>query len=110
MTEIATRSPAWQDIVPLPVVVDADVLSRSVDHALKMGYEPAVVRHASASYTNFTGITVFATERVVDETFRRFAVIAKARGVTVADVERVWDAVFCARVRVVDMATAAGGC
>jgi hypothetical protein len=74
------RSRAWHEIVPLPVVIDADVLSRSVDHALQMGYQPAVVRRANASYTNSTGITLLATERVVDETFRRFSAIAKARG------------------------------
>jgi hypothetical protein len=66
-------------------------------------YAPAIVSHASTSYTAFSGITVFATKRVAEETFRRFGEIAAARGVAVDDVERVWDDLFCARVRVVDM-------
>jgi hypothetical protein len=105
MTEIASRQIGWTAILPLPVVVDADVLSRSVDHALLHGYRPAVVSHASPSYTSFTGITLFATDQVVGETFRRFDSIAKSRGAAISEVERTWDELFCARVRVVDMTT-----
>jgi hypothetical protein len=93
----------WPDILPLPVVVDADVLSRSVDHALREGYAPAVVSRASPNYGSFTGITVFVTARVLSETFRRFGEIAAARSVAVDDVKRVWDDLFSSRIRVVDM-------
>lgn len=103
MTEIAPAPLEWQDIVPLPVVIDADVLSRSVDYAIRTGWTPAAVRHASPSYTTFTGITLFATERVIEETFGRFGEIARVRNVSVADVERTWDDLFCSRVRVVDV-------
>ncbi len=103
MTEIVPRAGLWTDILPLPVVVDADVLSRSLDHAVRHGYEPAVVRHASPSYSTFTGITVFATREVVAETYRRFDEIAIARRIPVAHVERVWDEAFCPRIRVVNM-------
>ena len=89
--------------MPLAVVVDADFLSRSVDHALVHGYEPSVVRRASGHYTSFTGIVVFATERVFEETIDRFDAIAAHRTVDVDQVYRVWDSVFASNIRVVRM-------
>jgi len=85
------------------VVVDADFLSRSVDHAVRYGYQPSVVRRASGHYTSFTGIVVFATERVFGETIARFEEIAEARKVSVEHVASIWDRVFASHVRVVPM-------
>jgi hypothetical protein len=50
-----------------------------------------------------TGVVLFATERVFDETMDRFDEIATSRSVQVEDVERVWDRVFAPRVRIVRM-------
>lgn len=87
--------------MPLPVVVDADVLSRSVDYAIRKGYAPAVVGKASPAYTNWSGVVLFVTEQVYEETIARFADIALARGVSIETVERTWDALFVSHVRVI---------
>jgi hypothetical protein len=100
-TEIARIDRAA--VMPLPVVVDADVLSRSVDYAIRKGYAPAVVGKASPAYANFSGVVLFVTERVYEETLARFPEIAVARGVSVEAVERTWDSLFVGRVRVVGM-------
>lgn len=100
-TEIARIDRAA--VMPLPVVVDADVLSRSVDYAIRKGYAPAVVGKASPAYTNLSGVVLFVTERVYGETLARFGEIATARGVSVETVERTWDALFVSHVRVVEM-------
>lgn len=100
-SEIVRRD-RWR-VIPLPVVVDADVLSRSVDYAVRQGWEPAVVGRASGDYTSWTGVVVFATETVFEETLRRFPEIAAARSVPVEVVEQAWDDYFGARVRIVDV-------
>ncbi len=100
-TEIARIDRAA--VMPLPVVVDADVLSRSVDYAIRKGYAPAVVGKASPAYTNWSGVVLFVTDRVYEETLARFPEIAGARGVSTETVERTWDALFVSRIRVVEM-------
>lgn len=47
-------------LLPAPVVVDADVLLRNVDYALRKGYPPALLGSASGPYSLFTGVGLFA--------------------------------------------------
>ena len=62
-----------------------------------------MVGRASGDYTSWTGVVVFATETVFDETLRRFPEIAAARNVPVEVVERAWDEHFGSRVRIVEV-------
>jgi hypothetical protein len=44
------RYNGWMPIA-LPVVVDADVLWRNVDYAVRKGHEPALLAHADRTAT-----------------------------------------------------------
>lgn len=50
-------------LIPLPVVVDADVLIRNVDYTLRHGKKGALLAGASSDYTLYSGIVLFATAR-----------------------------------------------
>src|SRR3954467_7187439 len=88
-------------LFPIPVVVDADVLRRCVDYALRKGYLPALLGQASSDYSLMTGITVFATVQVADEAVRLLPDIARSREVSLQVVEETWDRFIVPRVRFV---------
>ena len=68
---------ARTDMVPLPIVLDADVLHRNVDYCLRTGYTPRVLEAASTNYTLVTGVVVFATSTVQGEVERQLVEIAE---------------------------------
>ena len=94
---------AQTDMVPLPIVLDADVLHRNVDYCLRTGYTPRVLEAASTNYTLLTGVVVFATSRVQAEVERQLVEIAQRRGVTLEDVRQLWEKLFLPRIRFVEI-------
>jgi len=94
---------AHTDMVPLPIVLDADVLHRNVDYCLRTGYTPRVLEAASTNYTLVTGVVVFATRRVQAEVERQLVEIAQRRGVTLEDVRQLWEKLFLPRIRFVEI-------
>jgi len=94
---------ARTDMVPLPIVLDADVLHRNVDYCLRTGYTPRVLEAASMSYTLVTGVVVFATSRVQGEVERQLVEIAQRREVALEDVTHLWETLFLPRIRFVEV-------
>lgn len=82
------------------MVVDADVLIRNVDYAVRKGYKPALLGRASPGYSIWTGIALFATPCVMEEAIRHLRDIADRRG-DVEGVRLVWNDVIVPNVRVV---------
>jgi hypothetical protein len=104
MTDTATLiARSRTEMIPLPIVVDADVLHRNVDYCLRTGFTPRLLESASRGYTLITGVVVFATNRVQQELERQLAEIAARRGIPLADVRKVWNEVFLPRVRFVQI-------
>jgi hypothetical protein len=91
------------DTVPLPIVVDADVLHRNVDYCLRKGWVSSLLGSASMHYSLITGVALFATARVQDEVERQLDEIAARREVAREDVIRVWNEIFLPRVRFVEI-------
>lgn len=91
------------DMVPLPVVVDADVLHRNVDYCVRRRFTPSLLAGASRNYTLISGVVLFATTRVQGEVERQLDEIADRRGVTCEEVIRVWNEVFLPRMRFVEI-------
>ncbi len=94
---------ARTDLLPLPIVVDADVLHRNVDYCLRTGWMPRLLDSASHGYTLLTGVVLFATARVKEELERQLDEIAIRRGVPREDVVRVWNETFLPRIRFVEI-------
>ena len=90
-------------MVPLPIVVDADVLHRNVDYCVRKGWTPSLLDGASMNYSLMTGVVLFATARVQAEVEAQLGEIAARRDVPHGDVVRVWNEVFLPRVRFVEI-------
>jgi hypothetical protein len=90
-------------LIPLPVVVDADVLIRNVDYTVRLGREGALLAGASSDYTLFSGVVLFATERVLEEVERHLPDVARRRGVGYDDAVAVWNDIFLPRLRIVEL-------
>ena len=91
------------EMLPLPIVVDADVLHRNIDYCLRKGWNPSLLDSASTDYTLFTGVVLFATARVQEEVESQLEEIAARREVAREDVVGVWNEVFLPRVRFVEI-------
>jgi|GEM_PF-3127917 hypothetical protein len=52
-------------LLPLPIVVDADVLIRNVDYVLRCEREGALIASASGEYSLLSGVVLFATPTVI---------------------------------------------
>jgi hypothetical protein len=94
---------ARTEMVPLPIVLDADVLHRNVDYCLRTGYTPKLLEAASASYSLLSGVVVFATARVREEVERQLVEIAEGRDVPLSEVTALWERLFLPRIRFVEM-------
>jgi predicted nucleic acid-binding protein len=100
---VFTEARRPQRLVPLPIVVDADVLLRNVDYCVRKGWTPRLLESASPDYTLFTGIVLFATARVLEEVERHLGDIAVRRDILYEQVVEVWNQVFLPRVRFVEL-------
>jgi hypothetical protein len=94
---------ARTDMVPLPIVLDADVLHRNVDYCLRTGYTPKLLEAASASYSLLSGVVVFATGRVREEVERQLVEIAERRNFSLSEVTALWERLFLPRIRFVEI-------
>jgi hypothetical protein len=104
MTETeALIARARTDVLPLPIVVDADVLHRNIDYCLRTGWTPRLIDSASHGYTLLTGVVLFATARVQEEIERQLDEIAIRREVPREDVAHVWNETFLPRIRFVEI-------
>lgn len=88
-------------VVPPPIVVDADVLIRNVDYAVRKGYAGALLGQATRNYTLTGGIVLFAAVEAGGECVRHLPDIARSRGVDIAAVHAVWNTLFVPSVRFV---------
>jgi hypothetical protein len=84
-------------------VVDADVLIRNVDYAVRRGYVGALTRHASTHYSLMTGVVLFASTGAAEEVQRHLPDVAERRQVDIDAVRRVWDESFAPAIRFVSV-------
>jgi hypothetical protein len=83
--------------------VDADVLIRNVDYAVRHGYVGALTRHASTRYSLTTGVALFASVDAAEEVQRHLPDIAERRQVAIDEVRRAWAESFAPAIRFVDV-------
>lgn len=88
---------------PPPVVIDADVLLRNVEYAVRRGYAGALTSQASTGYSTLSGVVLFASADVAEEVQRHLPDVAARRGVEIDAVKRVWNDRFAKAVRFVDV-------
>lgn len=100
-TPASARRTRW--LLPLPIVVDSDVLWRNIEYAVRKGWDPSLLGAASPEYSQSTGVLLFATSRVQEETERHLPKIAKRLGVPVSQVAKTWDETFLPRIRFVEL-------
>lgn len=86
-----------------PVVVDADVILRNVDFALRHGHVGALSRHASTGYSMLSGVVLFASADSATEVARHLSDVAERRKVDISAVEQVWLELFGPAFRFVDV-------
>jgi hypothetical protein len=86
-----------------PVVVDADVLLRNVDYAVRRGYSGALLGRASRRYSLLSGVVLFAATSVHGEAIRHLPEIAGRRGVSEDVVWSVWRQLILPAVRFVSL-------
>ena len=85
--------------LPWPVVVDADVLYRNIDFAVRWGNPGALLGQASPSYSLIGGVVLFAATEVCDEAVRHMPDIARRRGVSLDVVDKAWRELILPSVR-----------
>jgi hypothetical protein len=90
-------------LLPVPIVVDADVLLRDVQYVVRKGYLSALLGGASPRYTLMTGVALFATPRVIEEVVRHLPDVANRTGRTEDAVNAVWTERVLPLVRVVSV-------
>lgn len=73
-----------------PVVIDADVLYRNLDYAVRRGYDGSLFTHAQQEIAQFSGVRLFAATEVHEEVVRHIPDIAEHRKTDLAAVERIW--------------------
>lgn len=95
--------PTPPSLTPPPVVVDADVLIRNVDYAVRHGHVGALTRHASTRYSLMTSVVLFASTDAAQEVQRHLPDIAERRKVEIDAVQRVWNESFAPAIRFVDV-------
>lgn len=90
-------------LYPTPVVVDADVLIRDIQYALRAGHLPSRLRSASRDYSLVTGVSLFATQEVFSEAIRHLADVAERVSVSESEVRLTWNREVVPKVRVVEI-------
>jgi hypothetical protein len=88
-------------LLPPPVIVDADVLIRNVDYAVRKGYPGALLGRASPRYSLLSGVVLFAATEVREEVLRHLSEIAERRGVGEDVVWSAWSRLVVPAVRFV---------
>jgi hypothetical protein len=86
-----------------PAVVDADVLIRNVDYAIRKSYPGALFGFPSPRYSLFSGVALFASTTVHGEAIRHFPDVAARRGVPEEVVWKTWNQLVLPAVRFVSL-------
>lgn len=90
-------------LLPAPVVVDANVLIRNVDYAIRTGRSGALLAGASRGYSLISGVVLFAAAEVADESIRHLPDIAQRRDASLDEVRGVWNSLIVPNVRFVSL-------
>jgi hypothetical protein len=86
-----------------PAVVDADVLIRNVDYAIRKSYPGALFGIPSPRYSLLSGVSLFASTSVHGEAIRHLPDVAARRGVSEEVVWKTWDQLVLPAVRFVPL-------
>lgn len=87
--------------MPVPVVVDANVLIRNVEYPIRTGRTGALFGHASSHYSLMSGIVLFAAAEVREEALRHLPEVAERQGVSLERVRAIWNELIVPTVRFV---------
>lgn len=90
-------------IIPPPVVVDADVLIRNAEYAVRHGRLGALPRYASTGFATASGALIFASAETGDEVLRHLGDVADRRQVDLSVVHKVWNERFAPSIRFVSV-------
>jgi hypothetical protein len=90
-------------LIPPPVVVDADVLLRNIEYAVRKGYAGALLGQAGGRYTLTSGVVLFAATEVGREAIRHLPDVAKRQGVSQHAVRTVWNDIIVPNIRFVEV-------
>jgi hypothetical protein len=88
-------------LMPVPVVVDADVLIRNVEYAVRKGWAGALLGRASRGYSLSTGVVLFAAAPAGVEAIRHLPEVAERQGVDLQPVLTAWNSLIVPNVRFV---------
>lgn len=90
-------------LMPVPVVVDADVLIRNVEYTIRKGWAGALLGRASGAYSLSTGVVLFAAAPAGDEAIRHLPEVAERQGVDLQTVRATWNSLIVPNVRFVKL-------
>lgn len=96
-------------LLPVPVVVDANVLIRNVEYPIRTGRAGALLGHAGTHYSLLSGIMLFAAAEVREEAVRHLPDVAERQGVGLDRVRAVWNELIVPAVRFVALREGAVG-
>jgi hypothetical protein len=90
-------------LIPVPVVVDADVLIRNVEYTIRKGWAGALLGRASGGYSLATGVVLFAAASAGGEAIRHLPEVADRQGVDLQTVRATWNSLIVPNVRFVEL-------
>jgi hypothetical protein len=90
-------------LMPVPVVVDADVLIRNVEYTIRKGWAGALLSRASGGYSLSTGVALFAAAPAGGEAIRHLPEVAERQGVDLQTVWATWNSLIVPNVRFVKL-------
>ncbi|HSZ13392.1 MAG TPA: hypothetical protein VK790_05085 [Solirubrobacteraceae bacterium] len=90
-------------LMPVPVVVDADVLIRNVEYTIRKGWAGALLGRASGGYSLSTGVVLFAAAPAGGEAIRHLPEVAERQGVDLQMVRATWNSLIVPNVRFVKL-------
>ncbi len=90
-------------LMPVPVVVDADVLIRNVEYTIRKGWAGALLGRASGGYSLATGVVLFAAAPAGGEAIRHLPEVAERQGVDLQTVWATWNSLIVPNVRFVEL-------
>lgn len=88
-------------LMPVPVVVDADVLIRNVEYTIRKGWAGALLGRASGGYSLASGVVLFAAASAGGEAIRHLPEVAERQGVDLQMVRTTWNSLIVPNVRFV---------
>jgi len=90
-------------LMPVPVVVDADVMIRNVEYTIRKGWAGALLGRASGGYSLASGVVLFAAAPAGGEAIRHLPEVAERQGVDLQTVRATWNSLIVPNVRFVEL-------